>query len=131
MSTPKWYWPAVGICSLIVLIAATIVGYMINKGLGITGLNRPVMWGFFITNFVFWIGMHSLTSKEIGMGCYLVADEMNQGTLYTHWSKTTVDGALAPAPVLGVAGRARAKSLQTNRHAQAPSSAFVLAHCGS
>ena len=57
MSTPKWYWPAVGICSFIVLIAATVVAYMINKGLGITGLNRPVMWGFFITNFVFWIGI--------------------------------------------------------------------------
>jgi molybdopterin-containing oxidoreductase family membrane subunit len=30
---------------------------MIDRGLGITGLNRPVVWGFFITNFVFWIGI--------------------------------------------------------------------------
>jgi Ni/Fe-hydrogenase subunit HybB-like protein len=28
-----------------------------RQGLGITGLNRPVMWGFYITNFVFFIGI--------------------------------------------------------------------------
>ena len=33
--------------------------------------------------------------KEIGLGCYLTCDELNQGTLYTHWSKTKIDGALA------------------------------------
>ena len=32
---------------------------------------------------------------EIGSGCYLIADEMDQGTLYTHWSKAAVAGALA------------------------------------
>lgn len=26
-------------------------------GLGVTGLRRPVFWGFFITDFVFWIGI--------------------------------------------------------------------------
>ena len=30
---------------------------MVNRGIGVTGLNRPVFWGFFITNFVFWIGI--------------------------------------------------------------------------
>ena len=35
-------------------------------------------------------------AMEIGAGCYLVADEMNQGTLYTHWSKAAIrTGALA------------------------------------
>ena len=33
--------------------------------------------------------------KEIGIGCYLTCDELNQGTLYTHWSKTKIEGALA------------------------------------
>ncbi len=28
-----------------------------NEGLGATGLNRPVFWGFYITNFVFFIGI--------------------------------------------------------------------------
>ncbi|MDE2766127.1 MAG: polysulfide reductase NrfD [Chloroflexota bacterium] len=36
------------------LIAA---GLLVNRGLGLTGLNRPVFWGFFITNFVFWVGI--------------------------------------------------------------------------
>ena len=57
LETPKWFWPVVGVLGLIVLIAAIIIGYMINRGLGITGLNRPIFWGFFITNFVFWIGI--------------------------------------------------------------------------
>ena len=57
LETPKWFWSVVGILGLIVLIAAILIGYMINRGLGITGLNRPIFWGFFITNFVFWIGI--------------------------------------------------------------------------
>jgi molybdopterin-containing oxidoreductase family membrane subunit len=27
------------------------------SGMGVTGLTRPVFWGFYITNFVFWIGI--------------------------------------------------------------------------
>src|SRR5207245_4822055 len=29
----------------------------ICEGLGILGINHPVMWGSYITNFVFWIGI--------------------------------------------------------------------------
>jgi molybdopterin-containing oxidoreductase family membrane subunit len=32
-------------------------GYQWIFGLGVTGLNRPVAWGFYITNFVFFIGI--------------------------------------------------------------------------
>jgi molybdopterin-containing oxidoreductase family membrane subunit len=42
---------------MIVLAAAITIGVMVDRGLGIIGLNRPVVWGFFITNFVFWIGI--------------------------------------------------------------------------
>jgi len=55
--TPKWYFILVGVLGLIVLCGFASAGYMINRGIGVTGLNRPVMWGFFITNFVFWIGI--------------------------------------------------------------------------
>ncbi len=54
---PLWYWLLVGALGLAVLVAFGAVAYMFNRGLGVTGLNRPVMWGFFITNFVFWIGI--------------------------------------------------------------------------
>ena len=55
--TPLWYWGLVALLSIFVLGAMAAAGYMFNRGLGVTGLNRPVMWGFFITNFVFWIGI--------------------------------------------------------------------------
>ncbi len=54
---PLWYWLLVGALGACVLVAFAAVAYMFNQGLGVTGLNRPVMWGFFITNFVFWIGI--------------------------------------------------------------------------
>ena len=51
------YWVIVLVLGIVVLGAMCAAGYMINRGIGVTGLNRPVMWGFFITNFVFWIGI--------------------------------------------------------------------------
>jgi Ni/Fe-hydrogenase subunit HybB-like protein len=32
-------------------------GYMISVGMGVTGLTRPIYWGIFIVNTVFWIGI--------------------------------------------------------------------------
>ena len=57
LNSPKWFFTAIGILGFIVVFAMGTAGYMINQGFGVTGLNRPVMWGFFITNFVFWIGI--------------------------------------------------------------------------
>ena len=46
------------------VILLTIAGWgfyawftQLRYGLGVTGLNRPVYWGFYITNFVFFIGI--------------------------------------------------------------------------
>ncbi|MDA1127272.1 MAG: polysulfide reductase NrfD [Chloroflexi bacterium] len=57
LNSPKWFWMVISVLGLIVLIAMSAAGVLINQGFGVTGLNRPVMWGFFITNFVFWIGI--------------------------------------------------------------------------
>ena len=57
LGTPRWWLGAVIFCSIVFLTGAGAFGYMLNKGVGVTGLNRPVMWGFFMTNFVFWIGI--------------------------------------------------------------------------
>ena len=48
-----------GVTILGVLVAAAFAawGYQIYYGIGVSGLNRPVFWGFYITNFVFWIGI--------------------------------------------------------------------------
>jgi len=41
--------------------AMAILGYILTiqltKGIGILGLNHPVAWGVYITNFVFWVGI--------------------------------------------------------------------------
>src|SRR3970282_2944894 len=44
------------------LLAMTLWGMyaytlQLRYGLGVTGLNRPVAWGFYIVNFVFFIGI--------------------------------------------------------------------------
>ncbi len=54
---PKWHWGLIAFLGIFVLGAMCAAGFMFNRGLGVSGLNRPVMWGFFITNFVFWIGI--------------------------------------------------------------------------
>ena len=54
---PLWWIGAVVVFGLIFLTGAAAYGYMLNKGVGVTGLNRPVMWGVFVVNFVFWIGI--------------------------------------------------------------------------
>jgi Ni/Fe-hydrogenase subunit HybB-like protein len=41
-------------------IVATGVGtwfYQMYRGFGMTGINMPIYWAFYITNFVFWIGI--------------------------------------------------------------------------
>ena len=51
------YYTAVGFLATIVAIALGAWFYQIDRGLGVSGLRWPVYWGFYITNFVFWIGI--------------------------------------------------------------------------
>ena len=57
LGTPKWWLGLVTFLTLVFLSGVGAFGYMVNQGVGVTGLNRPVMWGFYMTNFVFWIGI--------------------------------------------------------------------------
>jgi Ni/Fe-hydrogenase subunit HybB-like protein len=41
----------------IVVSALSAFAYQVYGGLGVSGLRSPVFWGFYITNFVFWIGL--------------------------------------------------------------------------
>lgn len=53
-----WAWRVtVVLCSLMLLAAIVAFGYQLQRGIGVWGINRPVMWAFDITNFVFWIGI--------------------------------------------------------------------------
>ncbi len=57
LNVPRWWAPTVALLGIMVLIGFTAIGIMVNKGLGVTGLSRPVYWGLFITTFVFWVGI--------------------------------------------------------------------------
>jgi molybdopterin-containing oxidoreductase family membrane subunit len=43
--------------ALLVLAAFGAFVYQVWNGIGVAGIRRPVFWGFYITNFVFWIGI--------------------------------------------------------------------------
>ncbi len=47
----------VGILSLFVVNMFVVFGRQVGMGLGVTGMNHPVTWGFYIVNFVFFIGI--------------------------------------------------------------------------
>ena len=53
---PGFYW-AVGILSVFILLGAAAYAVQFYQGLGVTGLQEPVSWGFYVTNFVFFIGI--------------------------------------------------------------------------
>jgi molybdopterin-containing oxidoreductase family membrane subunit len=54
---PAWWWaafiPSVALLGLLVAMLA----YQISTGVGVWGNNHPVMWGWDIINFVWWIGI--------------------------------------------------------------------------
>src|SRR5215469_12198737 len=41
----------------VIIVGIAAFGWQVYHGLGVSGLRRPVFWGFYITNFVFWIGL--------------------------------------------------------------------------
>jgi molybdopterin-containing oxidoreductase family membrane subunit len=53
---PGFYW-TVGGLSLLILWGAAAYWTQFAEGLGVTGLHQPVSWGFYVTNFVFFIGI--------------------------------------------------------------------------
>ncbi|MEQ8819543.1 MAG: NrfD/PsrC family molybdoenzyme membrane anchor subunit [Sumerlaeia bacterium] len=60
---PMFTWPplgwhiAFGAAQTALLIGAIVVAIQIKQGLGILGINNPVGWGVYITDFVFWVGI--------------------------------------------------------------------------
>jgi molybdopterin-containing oxidoreductase family membrane subunit len=55
--TPRVWFMAFGLASLVALVFFLLIGYLIFEGIGVWGLNIPVAWGWAIINFVFWIGI--------------------------------------------------------------------------
>ncbi len=55
-TTPRFFL-VVAALGAVVLAGFAAWGYQIYHGIGVAGIRRPVFWGFYITNFVFWIGI--------------------------------------------------------------------------
>ena len=55
--TSKKFYMLVFILVVIILIGVLAWIFQLRRGLGITGLNQPIFWGIYITNFVFFIGI--------------------------------------------------------------------------
>src|SRR5580700_9704003 len=51
------YWITICAALSVVILGMVAWGIQVRDGMGVTGLNRPVFWGFYIVDFVFWIGI--------------------------------------------------------------------------
>ena len=51
------YWITLAITASITGLLGAMLAYLVSTGIGVWGNNRPVGWGWDITNFVFWIGI--------------------------------------------------------------------------
>ena len=57
MNTGRGWYITVALSGAVFLAAIGAFGYQLSRGIGVWGINRPVMWAFDVTNFVFWIGI--------------------------------------------------------------------------
>lgn len=57
LETGRGFYITVSILLAIVLWAVYAYLYQLRHGLGVTGLSRPVYWGIYIVNFVFFVGI--------------------------------------------------------------------------
>jgi Ni/Fe-hydrogenase subunit HybB-like protein len=57
LQTSWRFYALVTFLGAIVLTGLATWAYQLYNGFGITGINNPIFWAFYITNFVFWIGI--------------------------------------------------------------------------
>jgi len=57
LQTSWRFYALVTFLGAIVLTGLGTWAYQMYNGFGITGINNPIFWAFYITNFVFWIGI--------------------------------------------------------------------------
>jgi len=53
----KRYMLVLALLSAVALWGLIAWGYQIHVGIGVAGIQRPVFWGFYLVDFVFWIGI--------------------------------------------------------------------------
>jgi len=55
--TPRWWWIAFIPSVMGMMLLGAMLVYQVSTGVGVWGNNHPVMWGWDIINFVWWIGI--------------------------------------------------------------------------
>jgi molybdopterin-containing oxidoreductase family membrane subunit len=55
--TSAWFYLLVLFLGAIIVIGGGSWFYQMSNGLAVAGINWPIFWAFYITNFVFWIGI--------------------------------------------------------------------------
>jgi len=56
------YWALLAVLTAVLLFGVYAFWTQVQLGLGVAGYSHPVLWGIYITNFVFWVGIaHSGT----------------------------------------------------------------------
>ena len=55
--TSVWFYAIVLTLGTVVACGVAAWAYQIWNGIGVAGIGWPVFWGFYLTNFVFWIGI--------------------------------------------------------------------------
>lgn len=56
-TTSREFWPFVAALALITVVFIYAYTIQLSKGLGVTGLNDITIWGVYIVNFIFFIGL--------------------------------------------------------------------------
>ena len=56
-AVPLWWKLSFGISFVLMLVCFSLIAYLISTGVGVWGPGQPVMWGWAIINFVWWIGI--------------------------------------------------------------------------
>jgi molybdopterin-containing oxidoreductase family membrane subunit len=51
------YLIVLGLLTIVTLWGLFAWGYQLYRGIGVAGIRRPVFWGLYLVNFVFWIGI--------------------------------------------------------------------------
>jgi molybdopterin-containing oxidoreductase family membrane subunit len=54
---PRAWYIGFGVAFTFLNIMGAMIAYLLFTGVGVWGMNRPNMWAFDITNFVFWVGI--------------------------------------------------------------------------
>jgi len=57
LHTSREFYPFIAALALITLVFFYAYGLQLSKGLGVTGLNDIIIWGVYIVNFIFFIGL--------------------------------------------------------------------------